>query len=305
MTTKPITVLMPVYNARLFVREAIDSILGQTLGDFELLLVNDGSTDGTEDILHGYHDPRIRIVHNPTNQGVAAALNRGLDLAQGRYVVRMDADDQSLPDRLEKQVRFMEQNPEVGVCGGSVQPFGANGDRPAPVPRASTHEPMACGLLFGTVLLHPTVILRGELVVGGLRYDVDYPHAEDYELWCRAAQRTRLAVLPEIVLRYRVHGGSLSSRYRHAQEASAQRIRLREVRALGIEPTPEEAHLHAFLARSKLPPGTASLDDAKRWLEALAMANRRSRRLPPKPFESMLAARLARVTREMSRASGG
>lgn len=297
-----VTVLMPVYDAAAYVREAVDSILGQTLGDFELLVVDDGSTDGSGDIVRSYQDPRIRVVRSPENQGVTAALNRGLDLAEGRYVVRMDADDISLPDRLEQQVRFMEEHPEVGVCGGSVHGFNAKREFDPPVPRANTHEPMVCTLPFGTVLLHPTVIFRGELFRGGLRYDPDYPHAEDYELWCRAARLARLAVLPAIVLRYRMHGGSVSSRHRRVQEETSQRIRLREVRAIGVEPTPDDGLLHAALSQSRLPPGR-SLDDGRRWFDGLAAANRQSRYLPVEMFERMLASRLARLTRELAAAA--
>lgn len=298
-----VTVLMPVYNAAAFVREAIDSILGQTLGDFELLVVDDGSTDGSADILRSYDDPRIRVARSPTNEGVTAALNRGLDLAEGRYVLRMDADDVSLPDRLENQVRYMEEHPEVGVCGGSIHGFNATREFEAPIPRAQTHEPMVCTLPFGTVLLHPTVIFRGELFRDGLRYDPDYPHAEDYELWCRAARVTRLAVLPAIVLRYRMHGRSISSRFHRAQLETTQRIRLREVRAIGVEPTPEDAVLHHALSGAKLPPGQ-TLDDARRWFDALAAANHRSRYLPVEAFDRALASRLARLTRETAAAGG-
>jgi glycosyltransferase involved in cell wall biosynthesis len=303
----PVTVLMPVYNGALFVGEAVESILGQTAGDLELLVVDDGSTDRTAEIVRGYRDPRIRLVESPANQGIVAALNRGLDLAQGKYVVRMDADDVSLPDRVEKQVRYMDQHPEVGVCGGSVQVFDAKGEEPVPVLRERRHEALACRLVFETVLAHPTVILRGELVRGGLRYDAGYPHAEDYELWSRAARLTRLAVLPELVLRYRAHPGTVSSLNHRAQRRSTQRIRLREVRALGIEPTFEEAQLHASLARWKLELGPAYVDAVRRWLEALAAANRRSRRLPEEAFERMLHHRLARVVRnaaEHGRGSG-
>lgn len=298
-----VTVLMPAYDAAAFVREAVDSILGQTVGDFELLVVDDGSTDQTLAILRSYRDPRIRIVESPVNQGITAALNRGLELAEGRYVLRMDADDISLPDRIEKQVRYMEEHPEVGVCGGSIHGFNATRDFEAPKPSAQSHEPMACTLPFGTVLLHPTVIFRGELFRSGLRYDPDYPHAEDYELWCRLARITRLAVLPAIVLRYRMHGRSISSRFHRDQLETTRRIRLREVRAIGVEPTSEEAVLHHALSGGKLPPG-GSLDDARRWFDTLAAANHQSRYIPVEAFDRALANRLRRLTREAAAAGG-
>lgn len=297
MSAPLVTVLMPAYNASPYLREAVDSILGQTVSDFELLVVDDGSTDDTVEILRSYSDPRIRIESTPTNQGVTAALNRGLDLAAGRYIVRMDADDISLPDRLEQQVRFMEEHPEVGVCGGSIHGFNDKREFNPPIPRPQWHDGMACTLPFGTVLLHPTVIFRSELFHDGLRYDPDYPHAEDYELWCRLAQITRLAVLPAIVLRYRMHGRSVSSRFHHVQMETTRRIRIREVRAIGVEPTPEDAVLHHAVSGAKLPPG-GTLDDARRWFDALAAANRQSLHLPVEAFDRAVKARMARLTRE-------
>lgn len=297
MAAPLVTVLMPAYNAAPYLREAVDSILGQTLTDFELLVVDDGSTDETVEILNGYRDPRLRVVLSPSNQGVTAALNRGLDLAAGRYIVRMDADDISLPDRLDKQVRYLDEHPEIGVCGGSIHGFNDKREFDPPVPHPQWHEPMACTLPFGTVLLHPTVIFRSELFRDGLRYDPDYPHAEDYELWCRLARITRLAVLPAIVLRYRMHGHSVSSRFHRIQMETTQRIRIREVRAIGVEPTPEDAVLHHAVSGAKLPPG-GTLDDARQWFDRLAAANRHSHHLPVEYFERALTSRMARLTRE-------
>ncbi len=297
MAAPLVTVLMPAFNASPFLREAVDSILAQTLDDFELLVVDDGSSDDTLAILRSYDDPRMRIEALPSNQGVTAALNHGLDLARGHYIVRMDADDISLPARLEQQVRFLVDNPEVGVCGGSIHGFNDKREFEPPKPRLQRHDGMACTLPFGTVLLHPTVIFRAALFSGGLRYDPDYPHAEDYELWCRLARITRLAVLPEIVLRYRMHGRSVSSRHHRIQMETTRRIRIREVRAIGVEPTPDNEVLHHAVSGAKLPPG-ATLDDAQRWFERLVAANRESRYIPVEPFERALQGRMARLTRD-------
>src|SRR5271170_5563678 len=121
MMTKLVTVLMPVHNGERYLAEAIESVLGQSAGDLELLIVDDGSTDRSAEICRDYRDPRIRLVQNPTHLGIVASLNRGLDLAAGAYVARMDSDDISLPERLEKQIRLLDENPEVGVCGAGIQ----------------------------------------------------------------------------------------------------------------------------------------------------------------------------------------
>ena len=118
-----VTVLMPVYNGEKYLKEAITSILLQTFDDFEFLIINDGSSDASVDIIQSFRDPRIRLVHNDTNIGLIATLNKGLKLAHGKYVARMDQDDISLPRRLEKQTYFMDNNPDVGVCGTWIKLF--------------------------------------------------------------------------------------------------------------------------------------------------------------------------------------
>ena len=124
MTSATVTVLMPVYNGEMYLREAIDSILHQTFTDFEFLIINDGSTDNSETIILSYDDSRIRYEKNDSNLKLIATLNKGIELAKGKYIVRMDADDISIPDRIEKQVAFLEKNPDVGICGSWFTAFG-------------------------------------------------------------------------------------------------------------------------------------------------------------------------------------
>ncbi len=119
-----VTVLMPVYNAEKYLKTAIESILKQTFSDFELLIINDGSTDGSEEIIRSFNDKRIRLFNNEQNLGIIKTLNKGLNLAKGEYIIRMDADDISLPDRLELQVKYMEENPGIGISGTQARIFG-------------------------------------------------------------------------------------------------------------------------------------------------------------------------------------
>jgi glycosyltransferase involved in cell wall biosynthesis len=185
-TAKPkVTVLMPVYNGAPCLAEAIQSILRQTFTGFEFLIINDGSTDGSVAVIQGFHDPRIRLVHNETNLGLVASLNKGLGLAQGEYIARMDADDISRPERLALQVNFMDTNPAVGVCGSWVQYFPKAENSVWKLPRRT--EEIRC-LQFTTVgVAHPSIMLRRQLFANyGLLYDPRYRHIEDYELWGRA-----------------------------------------------------------------------------------------------------------------------
>jgi len=224
--TIALSVLMPVYNAERFLREAIDSILGQTYFNFEFLILNDGSTDSSSAIIDSYTDPRIKVVHAPKNQGLVRTLNKGIDQCSGRYIVRMDADDISAPDRLEKQYRFMEENPDIGVCGTSfwiLNPDGTHRLHEHPV----SHKDIVFSFFSkGCVIGHPTVILRKSVLLESqLRYDTRFELAEDYALWSRLARVTKFANLAEPLLSYRLHENQITKVYSKEQIGLTEKIR--------------------------------------------------------------------------------
>ena len=164
-----VTVLMPVYNAARHLQEAVESVLNQSHKDFELLVVDDGSTDEGLALLARYDDPRIRIERLPRNGGIVAALNHGLRHARGSYIARMDADDIALPIRLERQLQYLEQYPEMGVCGSTIEPFGGHLVRNWV--QHFSPSAVAVALLFENPLCHPTVMFRasGKLHAGALQ----------------------------------------------------------------------------------------------------------------------------------------
>jgi glycosyltransferase involved in cell wall biosynthesis len=231
MTADPkITVLMPVHNGEPFLREAVESILGQTYGGFELLVVDDGSTDGSAAIVLSFGDPRIRLVANPANAGIVASLNRGLALARGEYVARMDCDDVSLPRRLERQVAFLSADPGVGVLGTGYETVDRDGNMLETLRHPPRHEILLWSLFFYNPIAHPTVMMRREAVLsaGGYRSE-DYRgrgrfFPEDYDLWWRLSRVTRLANLPEILVRLRKHGGNLMAVHGEEYLENAARI---------------------------------------------------------------------------------
>lgn len=283
-----VSVVMPVYNAERWVAGAVESILAQTLPDLELVIVDDGSTDRSVDVVRSFGDARVRLLQNPGNQGVTASLNRGLDAATGVYVARMDADDVSLPDRLERQIAFLAEHPDVGVASAGVRTIEASPRTVVNI--AADPDADACVLLFNSPLAHPTVVMRADVLRrSGLRYDEGYPHAEDYELWTRCADVTRIVSLPFVGLRYRRHAGAVGATHRVAQAATTNRIRRRELGRLGIAPTDAEAALHMDIATRRFRPEAAHLDAVEGWLLRLGVENGRLSRYPEPAFARRLA----------------
>jgi glycosyltransferase involved in cell wall biosynthesis len=225
--TRPsVSVVMAVCDAAEYVEGALASLLGQTFQDFECIIVDDGSTDGSEAILARYAklDARIRV-YRQDHGGVIAALNKACRFASGEYLARMDADDVSLPRRLEKQVRFLDTHPTVGVCGTEAMCIDEKGYR---VRRSSLRSiPSSClrwRLLFQNPFVHPSIMLRRSILLGQAPFRAAAVHAEDYDLWARLACRTGFAVLPETLLFYRVHRRGVSVQWAGEQEGMAVKI---------------------------------------------------------------------------------
>src|SRR5213593_1153697 len=209
----PVSVVMPVYNSAHVVADAVESILHQTFGDFEFIIVDDGSTDSTEEILREYAalDGRIKL-YKQENCGLIASLNRYCRVANGKYIARMDADDISLPARLEKQFRYLEAHSEVGVLGTWIQDVDSNRTPIIEWPVPADPVVVRWFLFFGNCIAHPSVMMRRELLDRLGYYRPNAIHVEDYDLWIRAAEVTGVANLPEVLLQYRVSADSVSSR---------------------------------------------------------------------------------------------
>ena len=220
-----ISVVLPVYNAEKYIAEAIDSILNQTFSDFELILIDDGSTDASLTILENYQaiDARIRLFSRE-NKGLVNTLNEGIDLARGVWLARMDADDIAMPQRFDRQLQHLEQT-EADICGAWVSFFGTADKRVLKHP--ITDEAIKISLLFGSVLAHPTVMMRTELIKS-LRYDIAWEKCEDYDLWERADRvGWKMTNIPEVLLLYRQHDTQISTATSIKQQELTQKIRFR------------------------------------------------------------------------------
>jgi glycosyltransferase involved in cell wall biosynthesis len=200
-----ISVLLPVYNAEKYLNEAINSILFQTFTNFELIIINDGSSDRSEEIIFSFSDDRINYIKNETNLGLIETLNKGISLSKGKYLARMDNDDISMPERLEKQVAFMESNPEVGVLGTSFYNINKFGEIESKTIFPVSHSLLCWSLCFFSPIAHPTVMFRRDVVINANGYNLEMLHCEDYDLWHRLSNKTRLANLPELLFKLRKH----------------------------------------------------------------------------------------------------
>lgn len=285
-----VTVLMPVYNGEKYLREAIESILNQTFTDFEFLIINDGSTDNSVEIIESYDDPRIRLVHNESNLKLVATLNKGLELSRGEYIARMDCDDISLSKRLERQAGFMDRNPAVGISSAWIKLFGAGYSEIWRYP--ADDASIKARLIFESVIMHPAVIIRKEVLTKhSLYYNSNASHAEDYDLWVRCVKYTRFANIDDVLLKYRMHDKKVGKVHRGAQQERANQIRLQQVRALGIEPTTTEATLHNDLGRWLFQPTMEFVKAVEAWLCKLQEANAKSGQYPAPAFSIILAER--------------
>ncbi len=215
-----ISVIMPVYNGEKYLQESINSILNQTYKYFEFIILNDGSSDKTEEIILSYNDPRIVYVKNETNLEIVKTLNKGISLAKGKYIARMDADDISLPKRFEVQLNFLENNSSISICGSWIETFGYQKKLwKSPI----SHDEIKARLLLNSSIFHPTVMIK-KAVFHQFLYEQEYKKAEDYALWVKAIDSFKFHNIPEVLLRYRIHNNQTN--------VIEQRVIAKEIRTI-------------------------------------------------------------------------
>jgi len=288
-----ITVLMPVYNGEAYIREAIESILNQTFKDFEFLVIDDGSTDKSADIIKSYKDNRIRFVRNETNLGLIKTLNKGIDMANGEYIARMDDDDISLPKRLGKQRDFMQKNPEIGIVGSWIKLIGEQGRQGGRVIKyLSNPEEIKANLLFLTSLIHPSIMMRKNLIKeNNLYYNSGYKHAEDYELWVRASKYFPISNIKEVLLLHRKYRKSVSETNSTAQKEKAEIIRIQQIKSLSINPSKEELLIHQSIDKPQHYSIVDFIAKEESWLQKLINQNRKINHYTEPHFSKVISRR--------------
>jgi glycosyltransferase involved in cell wall biosynthesis len=209
-----VSILLPAYNCEKYIRKTIDSLLNQTYANFELLIINDGSTDGTSVIINAYNDTRIQHLHNDGNKGLIYTLNRGLEFAKGKYIARIDADDVCLLTRLGKQVDWLEKNPKTAIVATQIifinELDESTGNWPLDM-QSITAAQIKKAMLWQSCIAHPSVLMRSE-IIKQYRYSTYQKHSEDYDLWLQIlSDGNVIEKVPEQLLKYRVHTASVTA----------------------------------------------------------------------------------------------
>ncbi|MDR2562943.1 MAG: glycosyltransferase [Prevotellaceae bacterium] len=267
-----VSVLTPVYNGEKYIREAIDSILSQSYSNWEMIIVNDGSTDATGSIIDSYTDSRIQHVKIEKSRDLATVRNHAVSLASGKYIAKLDADDIALPQRIEKQIRFMETNPDYGLCGTWVKTIGKIGKIAYP----TNHNLIKCALLFHSPFIASSVMIKTHLLKQ-IPYRTEMKFAEDYDLWERLSKAgVKMKNLNEYLVEYRLHESNSSTLYGGASPRI--NVKIRQLQDLALFPSDEEIQLLSDAAniksvKSKIPIPEEFLCKLKLWMHKLLKAN--------------------------------
>ncbi len=291
-STPRVTVFIPVYNRKHYITTAVESILAQTYTDFELLVLDDGSTDGTLDALANCHDPRLRLERNPRNLGLPSTRNRGLELAQGEYIALLDSDDKAWPQRLARQVAVLDQRPDLVQIGAACDFMDAEGRLRSRVRRRPLDaDEVAASLLFYCAMTNRTLMGR-TAILRQYGYSTDFPSSEDYELHLRLSRRYRMANLPDVLSCGREHDGRFTQQNHTLGYTCKREIARRALQDIGINAAEDDLDRHYALSRPRELGehfDRTYLDWAEHWLAQLQQANQQTQRYEAKAFHRVVA----------------
>lgn len=293
-----VSVLMPMFNAREFVGDSIRSVLSQTFEDFELIIVDDASTDGSDVVVAEFFDKRVRYLKNAHNLGLAGARNVAIQAADCEYLAWLDADDLSLPDRLEKQQAAFDADANLALCGTWVRHFGVGDNR---VRRLPTDSDVLRGrMLFDNPIVTSSVMLRRKLIQPEqLAFNQEYPPAEDYELWSRIAAERKIINIPEVLTLYRIHSKQASALSQSQQLKAVGQIQVNLLIKLGLVPTEKELAWHSEIGPMwRFPKSATGIKELERWLLKIVDGNARVKLFPTVGLNAVVAERWFYAIRE-------
>jgi glycosyltransferase involved in cell wall biosynthesis len=297
----PVSVLMPVYNAGKTVAETITSVLNQTFKNFEFIIIDDGSTDNTEEVITRFNDERIKLIKNPTNLGIARTLNNGAMLCDGKYICRIDADDIFHRKKIEIQYKFMEKNTDCVVSGTHFRKIKNS----KLLKGSSKHyfhvedKKIRVEMLRNSPLCHPSVMFRSSLFSEtGLRYNQEAIHCEDYGLWLQASKHGKLHIINRPLVYYRLHSDQISTKHASEQCLKANEIREELIRELLPEISTNELKIHLALMTDLNSREGIRDEDVSLWVSKICATNSHKKLYDDKLFNRMLRHREKRFFRQ-------
>lgn len=295
MQKTDLSIIMPVYNAEMHVGESIRSILNQNLPEFELIIVDDGSTDRSLEIAGAFRDDRIRLFCNEQNRGIAFSRNRGIHEARGRYIAAFDADDVAMPGKFEKQVRFLESHSSFGMVGSWAKKIDQNGRvLPGRWKLGAKPSSIPSILLFRNYFCHSAVVMRREAIPPG-GYDARFRTNEDYNMWIEIAKQWKVWNLPEYLVHYRVHPGGVTSSGHAVVEYHDGKIYTESFKALGIELSPGQMDNLLFIKSGRPAPDPDTLLRIEQFLQMVIEKNARRRLYNQSGFQRTILGRWLKV----------
>lgn len=277
-----ISVVMAVYNGEPYIKETVLSILNQSFGDFEFIIVDDSSTDDTATIVASFKDPRIVLINNEMNMGSSRAGNVGIDKARAKYIARIDADDLSDPERFQKQYAYLETHTDIAILGSSFNIIGEDTIKKL----AKEPEEIAIKLFLGqNCIAHSSVMMRKEVFDKyGFHYNPDNPVSQDYELWVDVSNQLKIANLPDILMKYRVHDNQISNKRFNEQQEHAIRIVTNQLKNFMPDVKTNEVDAHLVLTGFN-PMTSIDLSEVVNWAKKIKQLNRSYNRFEVQLFD--------------------
>ena len=289
MKSPKVSIIMPIYNNGCYLKESIESILIQTFSNFELIIINDGSTDNSDQVIYDFLqlDCRIRYFNYKNNLGLINRLNNAIDISKGKYIARMDGDDIAFPERLSRQVKYLEENPTIALIGTSAKVI----DKESEFIGRYLCPPVSDGIIrmqsiFSTPFIHPSIMVR-KRIIKNFYYSDTYPVAEDYFLWTEIINQYSVGNIPEILIAYRIHKNNSNELNKHIQLESLFKIFKQQLQKYNFPHTVEDIKVHLDIASNikREEYKSEQLNKAGLWLEKLCIENKV---FPKKPFEEIV-----------------
>lgn len=289
-----VSIVMPVFNRADFLEETIESYLQQTFRDFELIIVDDGSTDKSSEILRSFSDTRIRLFTNEKNKGIVYSRNEGTKNAKGKYICPADSDDIAHREKLEKQFQFLEKNPELAGCGTRAKHIDKHSKLLKSKWKLNAKEDLIPAIsVFKNYFVHSSMMLR-KSILPKPAYTPGFDGTEDTKLWFDITRKHKLVIFPEYLLYYRIHPGNVSASDAHRRRT--EKVMRYILSEFGLEASKRELDLHIKLRSRKTYQSVSDFKDTLKWSEKLKSANNAKNSIAPEAMKKVIRKQIIKAS---------